>query len=127
LALAGDAAKHRAASEPRKLDPALQRRNRAGRVGRAAADLHLAPAGLAAHCQQQALIENLDPASAVLRLVAAKVEPGDFRTAQRAGKADQQHGAIPDATQGAAVEGSQHRYYCYGLDRPMSIWMTRIL
>src|SRR5690606_19837754 len=67
-ALCGDAAKQRSVGDPCKIEPGLQRHHRAGGVGRTAADLDLAPAGLAAQGDEQALVEDLDPAAAVFAL-----------------------------------------------------------
>ncbi|MBY5666795.1 hypothetical protein HFO33_29350 [Rhizobium leguminosarum] len=47
----------------------------------AAANLDFAPPGLAAQEDEKALIENIDPATTVLGLIAAKVEAGDFGAA----------------------------------------------
>jgi hypothetical protein len=57
---------------------------------------------------QHAFIENLDPATAVLGLVAADIEADDLGAAQAAREAEQEHGAIAQAAQGAAVERLQH-------------------
>lgn len=94
LALASHAPEQRAVADPRQLQPDLQGDDRAGRIRRAAADLELAPAGLAAQGDNQALVEDLDPAGRILGLVTATIQPDDLRAPQAAGKADQQHGAI---------------------------------
>ena len=52
------------------LSQVCKRRDRAGEIGRAAADLDLAPAGLAAQRDEQALVQELDPAGAVVGLIA---------------------------------------------------------
>ena len=62
----------------------------------AAADLDLAPAGLPAQRQQQAVVEKFDPAAAEAVLAAA-VEADDFRAPQAAGEADQQDRAVAQA------------------------------
>jgi hypothetical protein len=56
----------------------LEGDDRAGRIRRAAADLDLAPAGLAAQDDEQAVVEDLDPATAVFSLVAASIQPDDL-------------------------------------------------
>ncbi len=108
LALPGHPAEQRAVRDAAELQPGLQRHDRAGGVGRAAADLDLAPAGLAAQGHQHALVEDFDPAGTVFGLVAADIETDDLGTAQAAGKAEQQHGAVAQAAQRAAVERFQH-------------------
>lgn len=108
LALAAHPPEQRALFDPGEADPGLQRHDRAGGIGGSAADFDLAPAGLSAQRQQQALVQDLDPAAAVFGLVAAKVEAGEFRAAQSAGKADQQHGAVPETAQTVAIERFQH-------------------
>ena len=82
-----------------ELEPGLKSDDRAGGVAGAAADLDLAPAGLASHANDDALVEDLDPAGAVLGLVGAAVEADDFGAAQAAGEADQQDGAVAQAAQ----------------------------
>ena len=57
---------------------------------------------------QHALVENFDPAAAILGLVAAAIEADDLGAAQAAGEAEQQHGAVAQAAQRAAVERFQH-------------------
>ena len=79
-----------------KLQPGLERDDRAGRVGGAAADLDLAPAGLPPQRQQQSVVEKFDPAAAEAVLAAA-VEADDFRAPQAAGETDQEDGAIAQA------------------------------
>jgi hypothetical protein len=69
---------------------------RAGGVARAAPDLHLAPACLAAQRYQHALIEDFKPAATIFALLLADIYTDDFGAAQ-AGKADQQHRPIPQA------------------------------
>lgn len=54
------------------------------------------------------LIQDLNPAIAVLRVAAMDVEADDFRAPQAAGKAEQQHRAVAQAAQRAAVEGLEH-------------------
>ena len=63
-----DATKHRPALDPGEFQPGLQRDDRAGGVGGAAADLDLAPAGFAAQRQQKTFGENFDPAGRRARL-----------------------------------------------------------
>ena len=57
---------------------------------------------------QHALVENLDPTAPVFGLIPGNVEADDLGTAQAAGKAEQQHGAVAQAAQRAAVERLQH-------------------
>ena len=57
-------AEQRPVADAGKAEPGFQRRNRAGGVAGAAADLDLAPAGLAAHLDDDALVQELDPAGA---------------------------------------------------------------
>ena len=61
---ADDTPEHRPDRNPRKLQPGLERGDRAGGVGRAAADFDLAPAGLSPQRQQQSVVEKFDPAAA---------------------------------------------------------------
>lgn len=82
LALAADPAEERTFGDPGELDPRLDGNDRAGRVGGAVADLDLSPTGLPAQDDEQALVEDLDPAAAVFRLVATKVQSDDLRAAQ---------------------------------------------
>ena len=82
------AAKERTVRDAREFQPGLKRHDRAGEIGRAAADLDFAPAGLAAQGDEQALVEELDPAGAVVGLIAADIEADDFRAAQAAGEAE---------------------------------------
>jgi hypothetical protein len=60
-----------------------------------------------------ALVENLDPAGAVVGVVGAAVEAGDFGAAQTAGKADQQDGAVAQAAQ-VVAERRDHRQQVFG-------------
>ena len=53
----------------------------------------------------------------ILGLVAQDVEADDFGAAQAAGKADEQHGAVAQAAQAAAVERFQHGDQILGQDR----------
>ena len=73
------------AAEPH---PGLEQGDRAGVGSRAAADLDLAPARLAADGEEGALGEDFDPAGAVFGLVRSTIEPDDFGAAQAAGEAD---------------------------------------
>ncbi len=100
-----------------KFEPRRQGDDWTGCVGRAAADLNLAPAGLAAQAEEHALVEDLDPAAAVLGLVAAAIQANDLGAAQAAGKAQEQHGAVTQAPQRAAVERLQHRDQILGQHR----------
>ena len=87
--------------------------DRAGEVAGAAADLDLAPAGLAAHPNEEALVQEFDPAGAFFGLVGAAVETDDFAAAQPAGKAEQQDGAVAQAAQ-IVVEGRDHAHQIFG-------------
>jgi hypothetical protein len=71
----------------RKLEPGLQGHDRAGRVGRAAADFDLTPASLAAQSDEHALVgKKFDPAAAVLGLVAPAIQADDLGTSEATGK-----------------------------------------
>jgi hypothetical protein len=94
-------------SDAAELQPGLQGDDRAGGVAGAAADLDFAPPGLAAHPDEDALVQEFDPAGAVLGVVGPAVEPGDLAPAQAAGEADQQDGAVAQAAQ-TVVEGGDH-------------------
>ena len=59
-------------ADPAEPHPGFQQGDRAGVGARAAADLDLAPAGLAADGQERAFGEDLDPAGAVFRLVRVR-------------------------------------------------------
>ena len=80
-AMVDDAAKQRPVGDPREFKPRLKRHDRACEVGRAASDLDLAPTGLAAHSDQETLVQELDLACAVLGLPVSDIEAGDFRAA----------------------------------------------
>ena len=71
LALAGDAAEQGAMADPAEFQSGFDRGDRASEIRGAAANLNLAPAGLAAQRHQHALVEDVDPAVSVLALVAA--------------------------------------------------------
>ena len=75
------------------------KRDRAGVGPGAAADLDLAPAGLAADGEEGAFGEDFDPAGAVLGLAGSTIEPNDLGTAQTAREADSENGAVANATQ----------------------------
>ena len=77
--------------------PGLDGDDRAGGIRRAAADLDLAPAGLASYGQERPFGEELDPAGAVFALVTPTIEPDDLGTAQAAGKADRQDRPVAKA------------------------------
>jgi hypothetical protein len=47
-------------------------------------------------------VETLDPAAPIVCLVSAKVEPGDLRATQTAGKAEQLHGPVAKPAQRTA-------------------------
>lgn len=80
-----------------ELDPGLDRGNRAGRIGRAAADLDLAPSGFTAQGNKEPHVEDLDPTATVICLVGFQIEADDLGAPKAAGKADEQHRPIPQA------------------------------
>ena len=86
-------------------------------VAGAAADFDLAPAGLAAQRDEDALVEDLGPAGSVSGLPGAAVEPDDFRAPQPAGEADQQDRAVAQAAEVAKIERRDHRLEVLGQDR----------
>lgn len=97
---------------------ALQRCDRAAGVGRATAALDLEPIGLATQGHQRAVVESLDPAAPIVCLVAAKVEPGNLRATQTAGKAEQLHpGPVAKPAQRTAGERLQHGDQIFWEDR----------
>ncbi|MBB2842463.1 UNVERIFIED_ORG: hypothetical protein GGE64_006258 [Rhizobium etli] len=75
------------------------------------------PAALSPHRDDHALVKNLDPAAAFLRLVAADVEPDDLGTPQPAGKTDQQHRPVAQSPEGAAGQRLQHGDQVFGQRR----------
>lgn len=109
-----DAPEERASGDPAKADPAFQCNNGAGLVGGAAADLDLAPSGLAAQRHQHTLGKNLDPGGAVAvvpieMVVADEIEPDDLGTAEAAGEAEQQDGPVAQTPQ-VMAERVDHRF-----------------
>ena len=86
-------------------------------VAGAAADFDLAPAGLAAQRDEDALVEDLGPAGSVLGLPGAAVEADDFGAPQPAGEADQQDGAVAQAPEIAEIERRDHRQEVLGQHR----------
>src|SRR4051812_33263449 len=76
--LTSNTAEQGAMRDAGKPQPVLERDNRAGGVGRTAADLDLAPASLAAQCHKNTFVEHLDPAAAIFGLIAGKIEADDF-------------------------------------------------
>lgn len=58
-----------AMSQFSELDPGLDCGDRAGRIGRTAADLDLSPSGFTAQGNEHALVEDLDPTATVFCLV----------------------------------------------------------
>ena len=97
--LADDAAEQRTVFDSREFQPRLQRDDGAAELAGAAADFDLAPAGLAAQRDEDALVEDLGPAGSVLGLPGAAVEPDDFRAPQPAGEAEQQDRAVAQASE----------------------------
>ena len=112
---AADATEHRPDRDPRKFEPGLQRNDGAGGVRRAAADLDLAPAGLAAQRQQQSVVKKFDPAAAKAILGAA-IEADDFRAPEAAGEADQEDRAVAQAAQIAEIKRGDHGEQILGQD-----------
>jgi hypothetical protein len=96
-------------SDPASLPPLPIRRNSGPWAMRPSFSQGLqgAPPGLATHADEDALVQEFDPAGAVLGVVGPAVEPGDFAAAQAAGEADQQDGAVAQAAQ-IVGEGSDH-------------------
>ena len=137
--LAGDGPKHRPVRDPAESHPGLEHRDGAGEGGGAAADLDLAPAGLAVDGQQQAAVAAGADGSAVFsdrvncRLfstepkisiqpvpssvwLGAAIEADDFRAAQPAGEADGKDGLVAQAAQ-VVVQRRQHGQQLVGEDR----------
>src|SRR3984885_12741501 len=111
----GNSSEQRAVGDTGELEPGLKGCDRAGEVAGAAADLDLAPAGLAAHPDDDALIEDFDPSGAFLGLIGAAVEADDFGAAQTAGETNQQDGAVAQPPQ-IAIEGLDHAKQVFGED-----------
>ena len=99
FSLAVDTAKQRTFGAFRKLNPGLNGDDGAGGIGGTAADLDLAPAGLAVQGDQQTFVEDFDPATTVPFLVTAEVEAGDFGSTETTGKTDKQPGPVADTGQ----------------------------
>jgi hypothetical protein len=96
-------------ANPGDVGPGLQGDDRAGDLGRAAADFGLAPAGFAAQGDDEAAVEDLDPAAAVCGVVAIDVQADDLGAPQAAGETDQRHRAIAQIAQRSAIERLEHR------------------
>ena len=79
----------------------------------AAADLDLAPAGLDLGADDDALVEDFDPAGAFVGLIGTAVETDDFGAAQAAGKAKQQDGAVAQPAQ-IAIQSLDHAQHVIG-------------
>lgn len=62
------------------------------------------------------LIEDFDPAAAVLGLVATDVQPDDLGASQAAGEADEQHGPVPKTPERPALERLEHGNDVLGQD-----------
>src|ERR1700733_4182884 len=84
----GNSSEQRAVGDTGELEPGLKGGDRAGEVAGAAADLDLAPAGLAADPNDDARVEDFDPSGAFFGLVGAAVKADNSGTAQAAGKAE---------------------------------------
>jgi hypothetical protein len=93
-AAARDGAKHRAVRDPAKRQPRLEGNNRTGEVARAAAHLDLAPTGLFANDDQQALVLDRDPARVIFDVIGSAIEADDLAAAQTPGETDKQDGAV---------------------------------
>ena len=113
--LARDGPEQGPAGDPPEPHPGLEQGDRAGVGARAAADLDLAPAGLAADGEEGALGEDFDPAGAVLGLAGPAIEPDDLGSAQAAGEADRQDRPVAQAPQ-IHVQRRQHRQKLVGED-----------
>ena len=115
------------AVDAREAQPGLEGRDRAGGGHRAAADLDLAPAGLAAQGQQQALRHDPGPAGAPagpvaalrVEVLAAAVEPGDLGAAQPAGKAHQKHRPVAQPPK-VVGQGGEHCADVLGRERVLA-------
>ncbi len=111
--VAGDAAEERPAVDAGEAQPGLEGRDGAGGLCRAAADRDLAPAGLAAQGDEEALGDDQGPAGARavagirLDVVAVAIEAGDLGAAQPAGEAQEEHGAVAQAPQ-VVGQGGDH-------------------
>ena len=101
------------AAEPH---PGFQQRDRAGVGPGAAADLDLAPAGLAADGEEGPFGKDFNPAGAVLGLARSTIEPDDFRAAEAAGEADREDRPVAQAAQ-IHVQRRQHGQKFVGEDR----------
>ena len=112
---ADDPPEHRPDRNPRKLQPGLERDDRAGGLRGAAADLDLPPAGLPPQRQQQSVVEKFDPAAGEAVLGAA-IEADDFRAAQAAGETDEEDGAVAQAPEIAEIERGDHGEEVLGQD-----------
>lgn len=98
LVVLEDAAEQGSTCDAAKADPALERDYGVGVVAGAAADLDLAPAGLAAQGDQQPLPSKIfDPAGAIAVVVAHDVETDDLGAPQAAATAQEQNSAVAQA------------------------------
>ena len=121
---AGDRPEQRPVADAAEPHPGLEQRDGAGVGARAAADLDLAPAGLAENLQQDAAVVvrifagriDLDPAGPVLALAGAAVEADDLGAAQRPGEAERQDGAVAQSPQ-VHLERGEHGQELVGEDR----------
>ena len=90
--------------DAREFQPGLERGDRAGGVRRAAADLDLAPAGLAPQRQEHAVVEEFRPARPLEPILGRAVEADDLRAAQAAGEAEEEDrpvAQVPESSTGA--------------------------
>ena len=123
---ARDRPKQRPVADATEPHPGLEQRDGAGVGARAAADLDLAPAGLAKNLQQGAAVHEFDPAGPVLGLIGTAIEADDFGAAQRPGEAERQNGAVAQAAQ-VHVERGKHGQQLVGEDRRLLDRRTCVL
>jgi hypothetical protein len=109
-------AEHRSLGDASEFQPAFQRMDRAGRLGRAAPDFNEAPAGLALDGEKGARLQDLDPAAAVLGLRRPAIQARNLGAAQGPGKTDEQDGAVTVAAQ-VLRQGRDHRQNVLGIER----------
>ena len=103
-----DRPEHGPARDAGEFQPGLERSDRTGSLGRAGADLDLAPAGLAAQGQEHAVVEEFWPAGALERILRAHDEADDFRAAQAAGEAEEQDRPVAKIAQIGGGQGVEH-------------------
>lgn len=84
FAIARSEDKHWAKINPGKVQPQLQSVYRAGMFRRPTANLYVSPAGFGIESEAHAVLENLNPTTAVQRVVFADIQAGNVRPAQPA-------------------------------------------